>query len=224
MKNLVRESILWAFIALPYVYLATIWNKLPDRVPMHFNIEGTADAWSGKATLLFLPGALGVGIYLLMLVIPLLDPKKKIRQMGDKYYAFRFMLTFFFSLLSMYILYVTNEGSLENPNVLVALIGALFAMLGNYFPTVRPNYFIGIRTPWTLENEGVWKKTHRIAGRLWVVGGLLIVILSFVVQDNTALALIFGSILFIMVIIPVVFSYLDFKKETRVNGAEKNNA
>ena len=224
MKKLIREFILWAFIALPYLYLATIWDKLPDQVPTHFNIEGTPDAWSAKTTLLFLPGALGIGIYLLMLLIPALDPKKKIRQMGEKYYAFRFMLTFFFSLLSTYILYITNEGSLTNPNMLIALIGALFAMLGNYFPTIRPNYFIGIRTPWTLENEIVWKKTHRIGGRLWVVSGILIVILSFVVQDNTALAVIFGAILFIMVIVPVVYSYLEFKKETKLNGAEKNNA
>ncbi len=213
MSKYLKESALWALVVIPFVYLATIWNQLPNRVPIHFNIEGNADNWSDKTTLLFLPGALGIGIYLLMLIIPVLDPKKKIQQMGDKYYSFRFMLTFFFSLLATYLLYISNAGSLTNPNMLIALIGALFAMLGNYFQTVRPNYFIGIRTPWTLENEQVWKKTHRLGGRLWLAGGVLIVILSFIINSNHALAITFGVLLFIMVIVPVVFSYTEFKKE-----------
>lgn len=213
MNKHLKESILWAFIALPYVYLATIWIKLPEQVPTHFNIEGVANDWSSKTTLLFIPGALGIGIYFLMLVIPALDPKKKIQQMGDKYYTLRFMLTIFFSLLATYLLYVSNTGSLKNPNMLLALIGALFAMLGNYFQTVRPNYFIGIRTPWTLENEQVWKKTHHLGGRLWTVGGVLIAILAFFISNNHLFSIIFGVIIFIMVIVPVVFSYTEFQKE-----------
>jgi uncharacterized membrane protein len=213
MNKYLKESVLWVLIILPYVYLATIWNKLPDQVPTHFNISGNADAWSGKTTLLFLPGAMGIGIYLLMLLIPVLDPKRKIQQMGVKYYNFRFMLTFFFSLFATYLLFVSNSGSLKNPNLLIGLIGALFAMLGNYFQTVRPNYFIGIRTPWTLENELIWKKTHRLGGRLWMAGGVLIAILSFFIKSNSALAITFGAILSVMVIVPVVYSYTEFLKE-----------
>src|SRR5659263_284903 len=122
MNKYLKESVLWVLIILPYVYLAIIWNQLPDQVPTHFNIEGNVDAWSGKTTLIFLPGALGIGIYLLMLLIPFLDPKRKIMQMGDKYYTFRFMLTFFFSLFATYLLYISSAGSLKNPNILIALI------------------------------------------------------------------------------------------------------
>jgi uncharacterized membrane protein len=212
MNKFLKELVLWALIVLPYVYLATIWNNLPDRIPIHFNIKGNPDIWSGKTTLLYLPGALGIGIYFLLLIIPALDPKRKIQQMGDKYYTFRFILTFFFSLLANYFLYLSNEGSLKNPNILIALIGALFAMLGNYFQTVRPNYFIGIRTPWTLENEQTWKKTHRLGGRLWMAGGVSIAILSFIIRNILALAITFGVLVFLMVIIPVVFSYIEFQK------------
>jgi len=213
MNKFLKELVLWALIVLPYVYLATIWNNLPDQVPIHFNIKGNPDIWSGKTTLLILPGALGIGIYLLLLIIPALDPKKKIQQMGDKYYSFRFILTFFFSLLATYFLYLSNEGRIKNPSILIALIGALFAMLGNYFQTVRPNYFIGIRTPWALENEQTWKKTHRLGGRLWIAGGVLIAILSFIIRNILALTITFGVLVFIMVIVPVVFSYTEFKKE-----------
>jgi uncharacterized membrane protein len=212
MNKYLKESVLWAFVALPYVYLTTIWNKLPEQVPTHFNIEGIANDWSSKTTLLFIPAALGIGIYFLMLIIPVLDPKKKLQQMGDKYYTLRFMITIFFSLLATYLLYVSNTGSLKNPNMLFALIGALFAMLGNYFQTVRPNYFIGIRTPWTLENEQVWKNTHRLGGRLWIVGGVLIAILAFFINNNHLFSIIFGVIISLIVIVPVVFSYTEFKK------------
>lgn len=213
MNKYLKELVLWTFIALPYVYLATIWNKLPEQVPTHFNIDGVADDWSGKTTLLFMPGALGIGIYFLMLIIPALDPKKKIHQMGNKYYNLRFILTIFFSLLATYLLYVSNTGSIKNPTILFALIGALFAILGNYFQTVRPNYFIGIRTPWTLENESVWKKTHYLGGRLWITGGILIALLSFFITDNRLYFILIGAIICVIVIVPIVFSYTEFQKE-----------
>ena len=213
MNKYLKESVLWAFIALPYIYISTIWSKLPEKIPTHFNLDGVANNWSSKTTFLFILGTLGIGIYLLMLIIPILDPKKKIQQMGNKYYTLRCMLTIFFSLLATYLSYISTAGSLKNPNILFALIGALFAMLGNYFQTIRPNYFIGIRTPWTLENEQVWKKTHRLGGRLWIVGGILITILAFFINDNHLYSIIFNAIIFVLVIVPIVFSYTEFKKE-----------
>ncbi len=133
--------------------------------------------------------------------------------MGDKYFTFRFMLTFFFSLLATYLIYISNSGSLKNPNLLFCLIGALLAMLGNYFQTVRPNYFIGIRTPWTLESELIWKKTHRLSGRLWMVGGVLITFISLILNNKNVLAITFGIILSVLIIVPVVYSFTEFLKE-----------
>ena len=213
MKKYMKESLLWVLILIPYVYLSTIWQQLPDRVPTHFNINGVADDWSGKNFLFFIPAGLGIFIYLLMLVLPYNDPKKRILQMGEKYTSLRFMLTFFFALLSCYLLYVTKEGSIKNPNLLIALIGILCAMFGNYFQAMRPNYFIGIRTPWTLESETVWKKTHHLAGRLWLVGGILIAGLSFVVSNSRAMVIIFISLMVVISIIPIILSYAWFKKE-----------
>ena len=216
MNKYLKESILWAFIVLPYIYLSTIWDKLPARVPTHFNLQGTPNDWSDKSTLLFLPGAMCLGIYLLMLIIPVLDPKKKIQQMGSKYFNLRLMLAFFMSVLSIYILYISKTGSMKNPNMLFAIIGVLFAMLGNYFQAVRPNYFIGIRTPWTLESPETWKKTHQLGGKIWMAGGALIAILSFFIHDNNALAITFGVLISVMVLVPVVYSYVEFQKEKRI--------
>jgi uncharacterized membrane protein len=221
MKKFLQESALLILTSLPYFYLAAIWKDLPDTVPTHFGLDGTADDWSSKTSLLFIPGAIGIGIYLLMLILPALDPKGKLRNMGDKYYSIRFVMTLFMSLISAYTLYLSNEGSLKDPNVLIGLLGGLFAVLGNYFPAMRPNYFVGIRTPWTLENEEVWKKTHRLAGKLWVAGGILIILAAFFIKSNTALEIIFGSVVTVIVLIPLVYSYTEFKAEVRRQGSDQ---
>lgn len=209
-----KESIHWIFIAVPFIYLATIYNGLPQKVPIHFNFKGEADDWADKTMLFLLPAGLCLFIYFLMLIVPAIDPKKKIQQMGSKFFDFRLILTIFFSILSIYLLYVTKEGSIENPNIMVSLIGLLFVMMGNYFQTVRPNYFVGIRTPWTLENEQVWKKTHRLGGKIWVAGGILIVLLGLLINDITAILITFFGLLLIMVLVPIIFSYMEFKKKT----------
>ena len=213
MKKYLKEILLLAIVALPYFYLASIWNSMPDKVPTHFNIDGIADDWSGKTTLLYIPCGLGILIYLLMLVVPYIDPKKQLLHMGEKYFILRFILVLFTSFLSIYLLYITNEGSLKNPNILFALIGILFAVMGNYFQTVRPNYFVGIRTPWALENEEVWKKTHRFGGRFWMLGGTLIAALAFLKLEPRVFTIIFILIICIISIVPVAFSYIEYKKQ-----------
>ena len=202
---------------MPFIYLATIYNSLPQEVPIHFNWKGEADDWADKTMLFLLPAGLCLFIYFLMLIVPAIDPKKKIQQMGSKYFDLRLILTIFISILSLYLLYVTKEGSIENPNIMVSLIGFLFLLLGNYFQTVRPNYFVGIRTPWTLENEQVWKKTHSLGGKIWVAGGVCIVFLGFLVNNITVMLIVFFSLVLIMIMIPIIYSYIEFKKENSLN-------
>jgi uncharacterized membrane protein len=215
MNKYFKEAVLWVLIAIPFVYLALIWSNLPEKVPTHFGSDGTVDGWSGKTSLIFITGLPGIGIYLLMLIIPVLDPKKKIEQMGSNYYKLRFIITLFFSLLMTYCLYLSNVGTMKSPNVLFALVGLLFASLGFYFPTLKSNYFIGLRTPWTLESEQVWIKTHRLAGPIWMTGGLLITFLSFIITDHQVMLYLLFALLLIMAIIPIIFSYTEFQKEKK---------
>jgi uncharacterized membrane protein len=88
--------------------------------------------------------------------------------------------------------------------------------LGNYFKVIKQNYFLGIKTPWTLESEEVWKLTHILAGKLWIVGGLLIVIFSLVIPEDINFYL-FITITAIITIVPIVYSYLIFKKLKKSN-------
>lgn len=84
-------------------------------------------------------------------------------------------------------------------------------VLGNYFKVIQPNYFIGIRTPWTLENNEVWKLTHIFAGKLWVIGGLLIV-LGGLIFENDSFTIVFISLVVVLAIVPMVYSYVKFKE------------
>ena len=211
MNKYLKELILWFLILIPFVYMSFIWKELPKVIPTHFDLGGNPNGWTNKNNLIALIGSLGIGTYLLMLLIPSFDPKKKIQQMGEKYYSLRLLMTFFMSAISVYILYSGN-GSKVNPNVLLAMIGAFYAVFGNYLQTVKPNYFIGFRTPWTLENEQTWRITHRIAGRIWMAGGLLIIVVAMAIKSNVFVGSVFAIITFIIVLVPIIYSYKQFKK------------
>tara|TARA_R110000823_G_scaffold315693_1_gene450215 strand:- start:8056 stop:9777 length:1722 start_codon:yes stop_codon:yes gene_type:complete len=209
--NLKKELPLILITMIPAIFLWYVWKELPMEVPLHWNIQGEVDRFGSKNELIWLTTLLPIFMYLLFLFVPLIDPKKKIAMMGGKFYTIRLFLTLFLSVLFTFIIYSVKEQTLTNPNYLFMIIGIFYVVLGNYFKTIKPNYFIGIRTPWALENETIWKNTHRLAGKLWVLGGLLIIISCFVFNQETALT-IFLIITAIITLIPVSHSYFQFKK------------
>jgi len=213
MNKFLKEFILWILILVPIIYLATIWQKLPEIVPTHFNNDGIANGWSHKSTLFILTVALEVGLYVLMLVIPFLDPRKNIRKMGSKYYNLRFIITLFIALITLYIIYSSTGGTFKNPNLHFLLLGSLFAILGNYITTIKPNNFIGVRTPWTMESDYTWKKTHQLAGPLMIGGGIILDTLPFIFPYKAVSPIIVLGIIAIMVLVPVVYSYFVFRNE-----------
>lgn len=214
--NLKNEITLWILTALPLAYLTLIWNTLPDQVALHFNINGKPDRIGNKMELFVLIAALNLGLYLLFLFLPKIDPKKTLSKIGNKYNLIRFILAIFFSILSLLMITSAKDFSLSFHNSIFIIVGLFIAILGNYFQAIKPNYFIGIRTPWTLKNEVSWKKTHRMGGRLWLAGGILLIILSFLL-DPAHLFLPFMSIIIVISLIPAVYSYWIYKKETEGN-------
>ena len=98
-------------------------------------------------------------------------------------------------------------------NFIFPLLGLMFAFIGNYMVNIKPNYFAGIRLPWTLSNDENWRKTHQLGGKLWFAGGMLIAVASFFLPGPQAFTF-FISVIAIMVIIPLVYSYRLFKKHS----------
>ncbi len=208
--NLKKELPYLLIIAIPFIYLAFIWHALPEKVPMHWNINGDIDRYGSKTELLWVTLMLPVSLYLIMLVIPKIDPKGQIKKMANKYGQIKFLLTTFMSFLALFIIYSAKTRTLANPNYVLMFIGVLYIILGNYFKTIKPNYFIGIRTPWTLENEQVWKRTHALAGKMWFTGGFLIILSGLMLNKSTNLY-VFLAITFLITVIPVYYSYRKFQ-------------
>ncbi len=211
-----KELPLLAVVLLPIVYLFYTWNTLPEKVPTHFNINGEIDAWGNKNSLIIMILLLPVLTYILMTIVPKIDPKKRLDLMGGKYHQLKFILVSFMSILALFIIYISKNQNLTSPNIILVLIGILIFALGNYFKVIQQNYFIGIKTPWTLENKEVWKLTHILAGKLWIIGGLLIVILSLMLPENINFY-VFITILVVIALYPVVYSYVKFKELKTVN-------
>lgn len=209
--SLAKELPIIIIIMLPFIYLAYIWNTLPAQVPIHWNAQGEIDGYAGRISLLLIPFALPVLTYIIFSFIPKLDPKGKIGLMGTKYHNLKLLLVAMMSLLALFIIYSSKKASIGNMNYIFAGLGILFIILGNFMKTIKPNYFLGIRTPWTLENEQVWKETHELAGKLWFIGGLLITILTLLLPKEYGFNL-FISITVLLALVPIIYSYLRFQK------------
>ncbi|WP_187263179.1 SdpI family protein [Pontibacter beigongshangensis] len=215
--NLRTEFFLWLVMLVPFVYLWLSWQELPARVPIHFNLQGEADGWADKSILIGLLLFITVGLYLLLLLLPKIDPKRKIEHTSPVYARIRVVLVLFMAALGVYSIYSASGQQAVNLNLILISIGVLVAALGNYLQSLKPNYFIGIRTPWTLESETVWRKTHRLSGPIWFAGGLLIALLA-LVDDSMVRQVLLIAIIAILVLVPVTYSYMESKKEKKLNS------
>ncbi len=213
-KNIVKEGLIWLIIAIPFIYFLSVQSTLPAQIPIHFNIHGQPDNWADKTSFVWLLAGMTLGVYALFLIIPLIDPKGKIKQMGNKYYILKLLLVSLMSGLSIIMIISAKYQQIMTSKLVILLIGLMFVVLGNYMPSVKPNYFIGVRTPWTLEDETNWRKTHRFTGWLWTLGGLVIILLSLVAK-SAALFLSSVSIAVIIAFLPVFYSFALFLKQRR---------
>ena len=187
------------------------YPHLPDKVPMHWNLAGEVDGWGTAWQGAFMLPLIVTGVFLLLVLLPKIDPKRKnYANMGKAYTTIVLVLIIFFTVIYLGTL-GTSLGYLENiPNLVQLGIGALFIILGNYMGKLKHNYFMGIRTPWTLASEEVWYRTHRMAGPFWVIGGLLCMLSSLFAGEVFFKAML--VIVFVLVAIPTVYSFIIFKK------------
>ncbi|MEL7568051.1 MAG: DUF1648 domain-containing protein [Dehalobacterium sp.] len=200
-KSLKKDWPLLLLIAFSIILGIYVYPMLPDQVPTHWNFNGEIDGYSSKTF-----GAIGLpliilGMYILFLVLPLIDPKKENYQKFTRtYFILKYVLVLFFFLLYVATIGVSLGYPININRIVPMGIAILFVFLGNYLSTVRHNYFMGIRTPWTLANEKVWMKTHRIGGKLWVFSGIIGLIAQIVFPDwgsKFMLVLVIGSTIFV---------------------------
>ena len=218
-NSLVGLWIIGIIISIPIIYAASIYQSLPEIIPVHFDIKGNPDGYGNKTMLwtgVLLIAAITSGVYFLLVNLPKIDPKKTAGQSPELLHKIAVTLVVFLSALNLVIIYSSVNGSINFSKMMLPLMGLFFMVLGNYLYSIKPNYFLGFRLPWTLENEDNWRKTHQLVGKLWVPGGLLITIGTLLLPPEAGFLFFFTFIL-IITIIPGVFSYRYFKKTRNLN-------
>src|SRR5258706_5321011 len=197
---------------------AIVYPRLPETIPTHWNMDGQPDGWSSRAF-----GALITPVILLFVwgfvrLLPAIDPRgANYAKFGGAFEAIFDSLMLF--LLGMHI--VLLRAGLGYPVQIQRIapfgIGVLLIVIGNLLPRCRPNWFIGLRTPWTLSSDRVWEKTHRFGGRVFVAGGILMVLAAFV-SAQWAHVVLFAVILTCSAGV-MVYSYLEWRREQPPTGA-----
>lgn len=199
-------------LALPFFIIATYWNKFPAQVPMHWNFANEIDSYLPKEVGLFMIPGLNIVFYFLFLIIPRLDPRKEnYKLFAGSYNVLRFAIHTMIMLLFFVIALVSLGVELNVGMVVIYLTLVLFLVIGNWLSTLRSNFFVGLRTPWTLENSEVWVKTHRLMARVWVVATLAVMALGIFVSLKV-LTIIYFIYIFALVIVPVAYSFIIYKK------------
>lgn len=199
---------------LPVAFLALTWSSLPQTVALHFGADFKPDRMGSKNelwTLTLVLAFVSVGLYFLLTNLYRFDPKQK--GTGSATLTFTRLATglvVFLAALNTIII-LSAKGTAALQNFLFPLLGLLFAFIGNYMHNIRPNYFAGLRLPWTLSNDENWRRTHQLAGKLWFGGGLLIAVLSLFLPNRVMLPLFFGVIA-VLTLVPAFYSYRFFKQ------------
>ena len=215
MKKKVLTVWIVIFIALlPAVYLALVWDTIPQTVPVHYGADFKPDRMGDKTELWVVTAIMAlvsIAIYFLLNNLHRIDPKRKNAGPSPVFNKLAIGLVVFVSAIS-FIIVASARGVLEMQNLLFPLMGLMFAFIGNYMNNIKPNYFAGLRLPWTLSSDENWRRTHHLAGKLWFAGGILIILAGFLLPPS-AMWIVFISLMVVMVLIPVIYSYRLFKQQ-----------
>lgn len=194
------------------VSLAT-WSRVPERAPVHWNLAGEVDRYGGRAEVLLLMPAMMVFLWLLMRFLPRIDPRRaNFAKMAGTY-----ELVITLTLLLLFVLHgaliaVALGYPVPIDRLVPALVGVTFLVLGNVLPRARPNWWFGVRTPWTMSNDRVWTRTHRVAGYTFIIAGLGLLVLPFV--GNVAVRGVVLAASLIAALVPILYSYIAWRQET----------
>lgn len=210
MKENRMKIIITSLITLAPILIGVLfWDRLPDQIATHFGQGNVPDGWSSKPMAVFGLPLILVALHLFCIFITLNDPKKK--NIGRKILPIIFWMIPIISLLVNSATYGIALGLKIDIELIVSLLlGLLFIIFGNYMSKIRQNYTVGIRLPWTLSSEDNWDKTHRLAGKLWIVGGVLVLLNIFLKWTGFLI-----GILLVIVFVPMVYSYALYWKARR---------
>lgn len=204
----------WIIVLIQFVIGIYFYPQMPERMATHWNINGIVDGYSSKVLGLFVLPLISIGLLLLFFGIPRIDPFKKNFEKFLKYYwgLVVSLLVFFLYLDSLVISWNLGLFNFSMVQALAPAIGILLYCLGVVTENAKRNWFVGIRTPWTLSDENVWDKTHKLGGKMFKICGLLAVF--GIVSEWFALLLILAPILLVVIYL-TAYSYFEYQRQQR---------
>jgi len=213
MSKLFQSILVALLVALPLAYLVMVYPSLPAVIPTHFGFDGKPNGYSDKKSMIWIVMAiaiLSILVYLLVRYLPRVDPKKTASQSAGNMQKIGVAVVALMSAVTISLLYSSRRGMFSFNKLLNPLMGIFFIVVGNWMYNIKPNYFVGIRVPWTLESPDNWRATHRMGSKLWVIGGILIAICSPFLAGEAA-EYFFVVITLGLALVPIIYSFLYFK-------------
>jgi uncharacterized membrane protein len=186
---------------------------LPDQIATHWGFDGQPDGWSSATVgALLLPGVMLL-MTALFSVLPGIDPlKKNYAFHGSVYYLLANVVVLFMAAVHVMVIGAALGWSVNIRVVVPILLGALFVFIGRLLPRMQPNWFMGIRTPWTLSSEVVWRKTHEVGATAFTIAGLAVMVVGFIAPGRVATKVMLAGVLAAF-LWPVIYSYLEWRRE-----------
>lgn len=193
---------------IPFIMGGIYYNQLPETMATSFDFNNHANGFSSKPMVLFGIPMILVLVYILAYFFTSQDPKRS--NQNEKVVAFVLVIIPILNLIVSGMIISVNLGNKVDIGLIINIfIGILFTGLGNYMPKIKRNYTIGIRLPWTLDNDYIWDKTHRFAGYIWSIGGIIYLIAAFFLKDYSHYFI--PVIILILTAIPTVYSYMIYR-------------
>jgi uncharacterized membrane protein len=208
-----RRWIAPLLIVATLVFSLVMYSRLPERLPLHWSLNGAIDRYGTRAEGAFLLPGLMILVWAFMRFVPRIDPRRaNYAKFGDTYDLIVNSLLALFAVMHVALIGTALGWPVAMERVIPALVGLQFIILGNALPRARPNWWFGIRTPWTLSNDRVWTRTHRVGGYLLAGAGIVLLIAAtlprawtFVLGIAAVAAASLGSL---------IYSYFAWKQET----------
>ncbi len=199
-------------VVLMLVASLVAFEHLPERIPTHWNIDGDVDGWTARWPGAFIAPLVAAALWLLMPLLRGLDPRRKnYERFDDTFWIVINVLMSFFALVHGATLAAALGWPIDVAQAIVIALGVMSVALGNYLPRVKSNWWMGIRTPWTLEDEGIWRETHRLAGRTFVLAGVVVFASAFL-PNRLSFFVAMGAIM-AGALLPGVYSYVLWRRK-----------
>lgn len=203
---------LWILFAITLIIGVISYSYLPEQIPIHFDVKGNVDNYGGRINI-FLAPAIILFMIIVAEVAKNVDPKKNAyNKFNKQYYLIFFLVSILMFGIQLYTLAFSMNIKIFNISILMPFaVGLLFTIIGNSMPKFKQNFYAGIRTSWTLTDEEVWFKTHRFGGKIWFIGGILMMVSS-ILPDYFKTKVFFGVVI-LLIVAPMVYSYIVYKKK-----------